>query len=181
MEEKQYYEEFENGLVQRLVDVCLSKGMPDRVFPETEDIDAKWRSLAPEFLKDAVHNINSWPQFTLGCAAYAGMAAAKIWDADIDKFNSLTYANLLGSRGFDDMDDHIVKEILGHDLDGEIAKKLSGMWYSCAEAAMNLIDHEQIESATAKAYNILFRALTAMFRMGAAFQLKVMGYNYSSM
>ncbi|MBP9986427.1 MAG: hypothetical protein KBT44_00690 [Bacteroidales bacterium] len=174
--ELEYLDSFEKRLEQNLLTVCRGVGMNVESFLESADITAFWTRIAPEYMAEAVKSINSYPQFTLGCAAYCGMAAAKIWDRSVVDFNALKYSDLLGKRGFDDMDDHIVTSILGLALTDPRAKGLCANLYSCAEACMNEIMKENIEGSSLRAFHILSRTLKTMFRLGASLQLRIMGY-----
>ena len=49
------------------------------------------------------------------------MAVAQWWDQDWGRHHGKGYEALQGSRGFDDMDEHILQNILGYSLDSEEA------------------------------------------------------------
>ena len=174
--ELEYLDNFEKRLEQNLLTVCRGVGMNLESYLESSDITAFWSKIAPEYMAEAVKSINSYPQFTLGCAAYCGMAAAKVWDKSVADFNALNYSGLIGKRGFDDMDDHIVTAILGIPLEDPRAKGLRANLYSCTEACMNEIMKEEIEMSSLRAFHILNRTLKTMFRLGASLQLRIMGY-----
>lgn len=178
MEEKEYFDSYEASLMQDLLKLCTSLGQLDGTLLSSEDIDAKWKEFAPEYMVEAVKQINPYPEFTIGCAAYIGMAMAKWWDEDWGRHHNAKYESMLGKRGFDDMDDHIVTDILGYGLDSMDAQMLSKLLLSCAQSAMDKIRHEQVETSTEKAFHILARTLRVMFRIGAAIQLYRMGYKF---
>lgn len=174
----QYLDKFESDLEQELLKVCTSFSMLEGVLLATDDIDAKWKEFAPEYMAEAVKQVNSYPEFTFGCAGYMGLAMARWWDEDWGRHHNCGFAQMLGSRGFDDMDDHIVTDILGYSLDSKEAGMYSKILLACSQAIMTKIRHESIEGQTMKAFHILARALKVMFRIGAAIELHRLGYKF---
>ena len=178
MENIQYLENYEKNLQEELLRMCTNLGMLDGELLSSEDIDYKWKEWAPEYIADALPEINSYPEFSIACAGYAGMAAAMWWDEDWGRHHSAEYSSLHGPRGFDDMDEHIVMNILGIYLDSPDAKQIMNILLCCAQKAMTFIQHEQIESQTVKAFHIFARTARVMYRTGAAIQLKRLGYKF---
>lgn len=180
MEDKeiQYFDRYEARLEQELLKVCTSFNMLAGVLLSSEDIDAKWKEFAPEYMQEAVRQINSYPEFTLGCASYMGLAVAHWWDADWGRHHSCRFTEMLGSRGFDDMDDHIVTDVLGFDLGGNEAGMYSNILIVCAQTTMNMIRHENVETQTTRAFHVLARSLKVMYRIGAAMELYRLGYSF---
>ena len=178
MENIQYLENYEKNLQEELLRMCTNLGMLDGELLWSEDIDYKWKEWAPEYIADALPEINSYPEFSIACAGYAGMAAAMWWDEDWGRHHSAEYSSLHGPRGFDDMDEHIVMNILGISLDSPDAKQIMNILLCCAQKAMTFIQHEQIESQTVKAFHIFARTARVMYRTGAAIQLKRLGYKF---
>ena len=107
-----------------------------------------------------------------------GMAAANWWDTDWGRHHGSPYQTLHGSRGFDDMDEHIVQNILGLTLDFMEAKQIMNILVCCAQKAAIFIQHEQIEQQTVKAFHIFARTVRVMFKTGAALELKRLGYKF---
>ena len=92
------------------------------------------------------------------------------------------YANTFAGSstlGFDNMDDHIVRDVIGLALDSEEAKRLVALVQSLAQETVDMIRHEQIEPQSKMAFYAFARACDAMFAIGAAIQLKRMGYKFS--
>ena len=89
-----------------------------------------------------------------------------------------TYTDYYGPAGFDDMDEHIVQNVLGLPLDGYEAKSLEGIIRRCGEMAVSLIRREQIEPQSTMAFHVFARACRVMFRIGAAIELKRLGYKF---
>lgn len=178
MEDNKYFETYEENLLQEMLRVCTSLGMLDGELLNSEDIDLKWKEWAPEYIAESLPEVNSYPEFAIGCAGYAGMAVAQWWDTDWGRNHSMKYESLHGPRGFDDMDEHIVRNILGLSLDSVEAKQIVNILLCCAQKAVDMIRHEQIEHQTVKAFHIFARTVKVMFRIGAALQLKRLGYKF---
>lgn len=174
----EYLDSFETSLLDELLSVCTSFGMLEGTLLSSEDIDAKWKEFAPEYMADAVPNLNSFPEAAVGWAGYVGMAVAKWWDRDWSRHHGEKYAALLGSRGFDDMDDHIVRDILGYELGSPEAGVISKIMLVCAQQAIARIRRENIGGQTVMAFHVFARTARAMFRIGAAIQLKKDGYRF---
>ena len=176
MEDNRYFDTYENNLLQEMLRVCTSLGMLDGELLNSEDIDQKWKEWAPEYIAEALPEVNSYPEFAIACAGYAGMAVAQWWDQDWGRHHSESYESLHGPRGFDDMDEHIVQKILGLSLDS--AEQIVNILLCCAQKGVDFIRHEQIEAQTVKAFHIFARTVKVMFRIGAALQLRRLGYKF---
>lgn len=175
---EKYYEAYEANLLGELMKMCTSLGMLDGELPASEDIDGKWKEWAPDYIAEALPEVNSYPEFAIACAGYAGMAVAQWWDQDWGRHHGAAYASLHGTRGFDDMDEHIVQHILGYSLDSPEAKQIMNMLLCCAQKAVTYIQHEHIEAQTVKAFHIFARTVKVMYRIGAALQLRRLGYKF---
>lgn len=173
-----YYDTYEENLQREILRMCTSLGMLDGDLLSSEDIDHKWKEWAPEYIAEALPEVNTYPEFAIACAGYAGMAAAKWWDEDWGRHHNAAYVSLHGLRGFDDMDEHIVRNILGYSLDSSEAKQIMNILLCCAQKASTFIQHEHIEAQTVKAFHIFARTVKVMFRTGAALQLKRLGYKF---
>ena len=173
-----YYDTYEENLQREILRMCTSLGMLDGDLLSSEDIDHKWKEWAPEYIAEALPEVNTYPEFAIACAGYAGMAAAKWWDEDWGRHHNAAYVSLHGPRGFDDMDEHIVRNILGYSLDSSEAKQIINILLCCAQKASTFIQHEHIEAQTVKAFHIFARTVKVMFRTGAALQLKRLGYKF---
>ena len=177
-ENTQYFDTYEAHLQQEIMKMCASLGMLDRELLASEDIDGKWKEWAPEYIAEALPEVNSYPEFAIACAGYVGMAVAQWWDQDWGRHHSASYESLHGPRGFDDMDEHIVQSILGLSLDSTDAKQIMNIMLCCAQKAVTFIQHEQIERQTVKAFHIFARTVRVMYKVGAAIQLKRLGYKF---
>lgn len=177
-ENAKYYEVYEENLLREMLRMCTSLGMLDGELLSSEDIDQKWKEWAADYIAEALPEVNSYPDFAIACAGYAGMAVAQWWDQDWGRHHSEKYASLHGPRGFDDMDEHIVQNILALKLDSIEAKQLMNILLCCAQKASTFIQHEHIEAQTVKAFHIFARTVRVMFRIGAAIQLRRLGYKF---
>ncbi|MBE6233562.1 MAG: hypothetical protein E7118_03705 [Bacteroidales bacterium] len=177
-ENTKYYDAYEENLQREILKMCTSLGMLDGELLSSEDIDHKWKEWAPEYIAEALPEVNSYPEFAIACAGYAGMAVAQLWDTDWGRNHNTAYVTLHGPRGFDDMDEHIVQKILGLTLDSADAKQIMNILLCCAQKAVDFIRHEQIEHQTVKAFHIFARTVKVMYRTGAALQLKRLGYKF---
>ena len=180
MEEKdiEYLDNFEARLTEDMLRLCTSLGMLDGTLLESEDITSKWKELAPEYMADAVPNIKEFPEAAVGWAGYIGLAVAKWWDEDWGKHHNAKYSSLLGPRGFDDMDEHIMENILGYRRGSAEAGIVAKTLLCCSQLAINSIRHENIETQSVLAFQAFARATRAMFRIGAAMELKREGYRF---
>ena len=179
MEENiQYYNTYEENLQREILKMCTSLGMLDGELLASDDIDGKWKEWAPEYIAEALPEVNSYPEFAIACAGYAGMAVAQWWDTDWGRHHSAGYDSLHGPRGFDDMDEYIVQNILGLSLDSVEAKQIMNILLCCAQKATTFIQHEHIEHQTVKAFHIFARTVKVLFRTGASLQLTRLGYKF---
>ncbi len=176
MDNIEYLDNFEVALIEKLVGMCRSYDKLSNIFPSSEDIDRYWKSVAPEFLADAVQIVSDYPVVSVAWAAYLGMAVAHGWDSDWGRFSTMCYTDFYGTRGFDDMDEHIVSEVLDIPLGSQQATRLEDMVRRCGELTVQLIYQEQVEPQSTMAYHIFVRAARAMYRIGAALELERLGY-----
>lgn len=181
MEEKEYFDKYEERLIEQLVKVCSERGaLGDREI-EVEEALTEWNSMAPEYMTDAVTQINSYPAFTLAVAGYVGMAVARGWDENWEKSVPFIYRALCGPQGFDYADEHILQVVLGYTLESGEARFREDILRACAHTAMSQIRHEEVEGQTSKALYILARSARAMFRIGLSIELHSRGYRYERM
>lgn len=173
----EYLDNFEKILRDGLAKVCRSEGLlPEGKLPGSEDLKKKWEDdFLKDYVGDAVQNFNEYPDAALAWAGFLGMAAAHWWDRDWEGHKADKYSDFYGSRGFDDMDEHILGDVLH--LKEDHAKKVSDALSSCAQATMGLIRHEQIEAQTAEGFYILVRAYGVIYEIGAAMELHRLGYS----
>lgn len=168
-------DEFEKLLQDGLVKLCSSENLMAPYVMVCPDVTDKWdNDYIKGYVEDAVANFNSYPEAALGFAAYLGMAVAHNWDKCWLKYSGATYQSYYGSRGWDDMDDHIVADVLH--LKADAAEKIKNVLDSCALATLGLIRHEGIEAQTSDGFYVLVRSYGVMFRIGMSIELTRKGY-----
>lgn len=164
---------FEKTLQDGLVKICSGRNLMSGML-ESDDLEQKWNEYLQDYVSDAVVNFNRYPEAAIGFAGFLGMAVAHCWDENWDIYKRVSYKDYYGSRGFDDMDDHIVEDILK--LDKDSAAKVIDTLKDCTLAAQGLIRHEFIEPQTADGFFVLVRCYTVLFRIGCSLELTRLGY-----
>lgn len=172
---------FEEKMQNELLRLCTSRGMLSGTLLATDDVDDRWNVLAPEYVADAVGQIADYPTVSVAWAGYLGLAVAHGWDSNWEACVRTEYRQYYGTQGFDDMDEHIVQYVLGLSLESKEAKELENMIRSCAQMAVTLIRREQIEPQSPMAFHVFARAIKVMYRIGAALELKRLGYKFEEM
>ncbi len=169
---------FEEKIQNELLRVCTSRRMLGGTLLATDDVTAHWDVLAPEYVADAVGQIADYPTVSVAWAGYLGMAVAHGWDKNWQECLKTPYKAYYGAQGFDDMDEHIVRNVLGLSLDSKEAQDIEMVIRSCAQTAVTLIRREQIEPQSAMAFHVFARVIKVMYRVGAALELKRLGYKF---
>ena len=172
---------FEEKIENELLRLCTSRGMLDGTLLATDDIKVHWDVLAPDYVADAVGQIADYPTVSIAWAGYLGLAVANGWDTNWEACVRTEYKQYYGTQGFDDMDEHIVQYVLGLSLESKEAKDIENIIRSCAQTAVTLIRREQIEPQSPMAFHVFARAIKVMYRIGAALELKRLGYKFEEM
>ncbi|MBR5593279.1 MAG: hypothetical protein IKW46_04315 [Bacteroidaceae bacterium] len=178
MVNKVYLENFESRITDELLRMCKQYGVLDGTLLASDDITARWDALAPEYMADAVPNIADYPTVAVAWAGYIGMAVAHQWDGDWAAHSTAGYNSYYGAQGFDDMDEHIVRDVIGFHLESREAKAIEDMMRRLGETAVTLIRRERIEPQSPMAFHVYARVVKVMFRIGAAMELKRLGYKF---
>lgn len=147
------------------------------MLPDATDIQQKWDEIAKAYMPDGVREYNNFPTVSLGWMMYVGMAVASMWDENWSSacaFDNI-YTYLRDKRGYDEMDEYIREEIL--QLEGTDFSSTEKIVGECASRTYNFLCHTPIESGTKDAFQAYTCALHQLYLMGAAVQLKRMGYN----
>ena len=183
VDKKEYLDFFQDTLEQGLIKICKScsvitdESLADGKLFLSPDIEDRWTSMMKGYIADAVNNFNDFPDAAIGFASFVGMAVANQWDGDWEAHRDDSYESYYGTRGFDNMDDHILLEVLK--LEDKDASYIGTLMISCASAAQTLIRRENIETQTELGFYVLARAYTSLFRIGAAVELARLGYKKS--
>lgn len=177
---KELIEAFESKLQQELLRFCTTAGCLDGELLNSPDFEEKWQSgMGEAYVAEAVREFNAYPEVSLAWAAYLGMAVAVSWDRGMVRFLQDRYEDFHGAKGFDDMDEHITRDILHLPLASKGAKDLAALLSGCAQMTLSLLRHEGIESGSIEAYHIFIRCCKVFFLTGAALELKVLGYKFT--
>ena len=172
---------FEERLCQDLIRKCTGYNILDKKLLESADIDDYWKRVAPEYLADAVLQVREYPLVSVAWAAYLGMGVAHLWDKNWEKFQNMAYTDFYGDEGFDNMDDHIMSDILGIEIESVHATTLAKIVQNLARAAVSAIHHENVEPQTKMAYLLFAHTSRVMFRIGAAIELYRLGYKFEKL
>ena len=170
-------EPFEEKLHKDLHQFLLSLEEVDERLPECADVEAKWEEIATAYIPDGIREFQDYPSASLGWMMYIGMAVARYWDLEWEIYSKLPdlYAYMRDKRGYDNMDEYIREEVLMvKGVDYTVLEKVTG---ECASRVYNALMHQHIEPGTKEAFNAYVSCLHQLYLMGAAMQLKRMGYH----
>ena len=169
-------EQFEKQLHNDLHQFLVSMKEVDERLPECPDVEEKWEEIAKAYIPDGIREFNDFPSASLGWMMYIGMAVAKFWDVEWEIYSKIEnlYAFMRDKRGYDSMDEYIREEVLLlSGVDYTVLEKIVG---ECASRVYNALRHQNIEPGTRDAFNAYVTCLRQLYLMGAAMQLKRMGY-----
>ncbi len=170
-------EQFEGKLHEDLHLFLLSMKEVDERLPECPDVEEKWEEIAKAYIPDGIREFQEYPSASLGWMMYIGMAVAKYWDSEWEIYSKLPdlYAYMRDKRGYDSMDEYIREEVLLlSGADYTVLEKTVG---ECASRVYNTLMHQRFEPGTKEAFNGYVACLHQLYLMGAAIQLKRMGYH----
>lgn len=176
------YEDKEQLFRDDLHQFLLSVDMIDERLPEAPDLEELWQPIAQSYMPDAIREFNGeYPRVAFGWIMYVGMALAKYWDVEWTTYSKVTdlYAYLRDRIDFDHMDDYILDSVLL--LDENEHKATSALVAECAARTYTLLIHQGYEPGTEAAFRGFIAALHQMYLMGAAIQLKSMGYHMTQL
>ena len=141
-----------------------------------QDVEDKWQNILTAYMPDGVREYNEYPMVSLGWIMFVGMAMAKYWDLDWEKYADKDdiYETLRKQRGFDEMDEYILEEVL--EFDEEKCKKITDIVAECACITNTFLRNQNIEPGTKAAVEAYLECLHQMYLMGMAVQLNDMGY-----
>lgn len=176
-----YLDKFEEKLRVQLLQTATERGLLGGKLLESDDIKEYWHTIEANYIADAVPQVADYPTVSVAWALYLGMAVAYCWDVDWATYSKTSYEGFYGTEGFDNMDDHIVKDILQIPLNSEDAKRLVTLVQSLAQQTVDAIRHKQIEPQSKMAFYVFARACNAMFAIGAAIELHSLGYKFEKM
>lgn len=171
--------EFEKRVHDDLYDFLVRKEAIDKHLPECPDVEEKWREVCSAYLPDGAREFQQYPVVSLGWMMFIGMALAYYWDTDWEKYAPRTgaelYDELRDRNGYDNLDDTVVKDLLGYD--GEKAEMISDMVAQCASRVNSMLSREHLQGGTEEAFGCYMAALHQLYIMGMAVELNALGYH----
>ena len=170
-------EKLEETINDELKRFLLSKGEIDEHLPQCPDVENKWETIAQAYMPDGIREFQNYPVASLGWMMYIGMAIASMWDKDWEIYSQFPdlYTYLRDKRGYDNMDEYIREEELK--LDNKASADLESLASECAARVHSTLMHLHIEPGTREAFFAYVACLHQLYLMGAAVQLKRMGYH----
>ena len=170
-------EKLEETINEELKRFLLSKGEIDEHLPQCPDVEGKWETIAQTYMPDGIREFQNYPVASLGWMMYIGMAIASMWDKDWEIYSQFPdlYTYLRDKRGYDNMDEYIREEELK--LDNKASADLESLASECAARVHSTLMHQHIEPGTREAFFAYVACLHQLYLMGAAVQLKRMGYH----
>ena len=99
-------ENFSDKLKVLLLQYLRQEGVVGERFPICPDVEDKWQEMLEAYMPDGVREYNEYPMVSLGWIMFVGMAMAKFWDLDWEKYAEKDdiYETLREQRGFDEME-----------------------------------------------------------------------------
>lgn len=169
--------EFEESIKLDLHNYLIAMQKADKMLPDAQDIESEWEDIAKSYMADGIREFANYPTVSLGWMMYVGMAVASMWDADWEACTEQEdiYITLRDERGYDAMDEYIREEVLH--LSGEEYQSVEKLVGECAARTYSRLCHSPFESGTKEAFQAYTAALHQLYLMGAAVQLKAMGYS----
>ena len=174
-------QQFEETLHQDLHQFLLSMQEVDERLPECPDVEDKWEDIAKAYIPDGIREFQDFPSASLGWMMYIGMAVAQMWDKEWDIYSKVDdlYAYMRDKRGYDALDEYVREDVLLlKDTPYTLLEKLVG---ECASRIYNALLRQNIEPGTKEAFNAYVSSLHQLYLMGAAVQLKRLGYHMTKM
>lgn len=170
-------EKFAAKLLEDLHRYLVRRDSVDERLPECPDVEGKWPAVAEAYLPDGAREFSTYPIASLGWMMFIAMAIAKFWDQDWEKYDKLDnlYLYLRDKRGYDNLDEYILDEVL--DLHGDAAEAMQELVGDCAARAKRALFALDIEPGTVDAFKAYVACLQCMYQLGMAVQLKSMGYH----
>ncbi|MDE7401841.1 MAG: hypothetical protein K2M87_00310 [Muribaculaceae bacterium] len=163
-----------------LFDFLRSKDAIDAKMPQCPDVEECANGIIKSYIPDGIREFQQYPIVSLGWMMLIGMAMAWYWDNDWEKAvaEGNYYEKIRDIAGYDNLDDSVVKTILGYE--GEKAEKVSDSVAECASRVYTMLTHSHIEPGTPEAFGCYVAALHQMYLMGMAVELHALGYHMTA-
>ena len=131
-----------------------------------------WPTRSPKF-----RNIRQWPSAGWVLWAWRSHTCGNGLGA-LCSTSERIYPALRNARGFDALDDHILDDVLGLGEDATKRRSYVSLVQRCAETALDALRHEEIEPQSPLAFHAYVRSLHTLYRIGAALELRRLGYHF---
>lgn len=163
---------FKEKLQTDLYQYLLEKKEIDEQTLIAPELEEKWEAITKSYLPDGVSEYRKFPTVSLGWMMYIGMATAKFWNTDWEKYDAMDdlYAYMRKQRGFNQMDDYIREEVL--ELKGDDFNAMEKLVGECAARTHSFIQHQQLQPATREAFRAYLHSLQVLFNMGVAVEMR---------
>ena len=173
---KEFAAAFEEKVHKNLFSFLQMNDRIDEHVQECIDVEDCWHEIARSYIQDGAKEFQQYPVVSLGWMMFIGMAMAKFWDEDWEKYSKERnfYENIKAKRGYDELDDAVIIDILKYE--GEGAEKEGAVVAECASRVYGLLSHEQVEPGTEAAFGCWLSALHQLYLAGMAMELKTLGY-----
>lgn len=178
-EQEAYLEQYTSELQPLLLQLAQQEGFLRDPLLETADLDELWPALAQPYMASAVPDFEQYPLVSLGWMTFVGMAMAVLWDEDWQRYQPLgsaLYTQLRDARGWDELDEYVLEDVLGMLRGSEEAKRYTDLVRRLAELALTQLRHENAEPSSPMAFQLYARTLFGLYRIGVALGLARLGY-----
>ena len=178
-EQEAYLEQYTSELQPLLLQLAQQEGFLRGPLLETADLDELWPALAQPYMASAVPDFEQYPLVSLGWMTFVGMAMPVLWDEDWQRYQPLgsaLYTQLRDARGWDELDEYVLEDVLGMLRGSEEAKRYTDLVRRLAELALTQLRHENAEPSSPMAFQLYARTLFGLYRIGVALGLARLGY-----
>ncbi len=179
-EDNQFLSDYEQRLTETLLRQFTDHNLLEGELLAVEELEEKWDSSAAEYMAAAVPQLNDYPAAAVAWAGSLGIGLSILWDTAWEKYSPVEelYTTIATPRGFDQMDEYVMEEMLGYTLESEEATALENAMRSAATTTLTMIRKEGIEAQSVMAFYIFARSAKVFFRIGVAVGLRALGYRY---
>lgn len=179
-------ERFTINFKEQLISICTQRGMLGGEFYIVDELAAKWKESAPQYMADAIPEIKDYPTVAIAWACYFGIGSASLWDLAWEQTKDIPdlYLYMRSKRGFDNMDEYVMEELSGLKEDSQDpeerkkVKALTSTIQDCAQMALTLIRKEGIEPQSKEAFYLFRNVTEVFFFLGVSLELYRLGYKY---
>ena len=173
-------DKFEEQLKHDLHQFLQTINEVEERLPECPDVEDKWEAIAKAYIPDGIREFQAFPSASLGWMMYIGMAVAKMWDTDWEIYSKVEdlYIYMRDKRSYDSMDEYIRQDVLL--LEGADYTALEKTVGECAQRVYNALMHQGLEPGTREAFDAYVACLHQLYLMGAAMQLRRLGYHMTA-